>query len=83
MGRLVFHINFVMKVNHCFTSVSQFVKIIILLVTPAPNIHNTDNGIGAKAFVTALTEDHIDNSELGFTFGGKIVLKRLLVEVKQ
>ena len=69
-----------MKVNHCFTSVSQ---IIILLVTPAPNIYNTDNGIGAKTFATALTEDHIGDPQLDFTFGGKIVLKRLLKEVKR
>ena len=36
-----------------------------------------DNGIGAQAFME-MTDADIDNKELGFTFGGKIILKRVL-----
>ena len=39
----------------------------------------TDNGIGALAFAE-LTEKNID--DLGFTFGGKITLKKVLAQVK-
>ena len=36
-----------------------------------------DNCIGAQAFME-MTDEHIDSKELGFTFGGKLVLKRVL-----
>ena len=36
-----------------------------------------DNGIGAQAFL-AMTDKDIDNKELGFTFGGRIILRQVL-----
>lgn len=44
-------------------------------------IYDTDNGIGAKVF-TELTNEDIDDKDLGFSFGGRKVLKRVLVEMK-
>ena len=36
-----------------------------------------DNGIGAQAF-TEMTDTDIDDKELGFTFGGRKILKQVL-----
>ena len=36
-----------------------------------------DNCIGAQAFME-LTDEYIDGKELGFTLGGKLILKRVL-----
>ena len=41
----------------------------------------TDNGIGAQVFAE-LTEKDIDGPDLGFTFGGKKILKKVLALVK-
>lgn len=41
-------------------------------------LHCSDNGIGAKVFVIDITEADIDSQELGFSFGGRRVLKRIL-----
>ena len=40
------------------------------------------NGIAAKVFVTDISEEDINSADLGFTFGGKKVLKRLLKVAK-
>ena len=40
-----------------------------------------DNGIGANIF-TELTNDDINDKDLGFSFGGKKVLKNVLAEIK-
>ena len=40
-----------------------------------------ENGIGAKAF-KYLTSEDIDDKELGISFGGRRVLKRILKTVK-
>ena len=38
----------------------------------------TASGIGAKTFATDFGDSDISSTELGFTFGGKKVLRRLL-----
>jgi hypothetical protein len=38
----------------------------------------TANGIGAMMFATDFGDGDISSTELGFTFGGKKVLRRLL-----
>lgn len=38
----------------------------------------TANGIGARTFATDFRDEDISSAELGFTFGGKKVLRRLL-----
>ena len=43
--------------------------------------NDADNGIGAKVF-TELTNEDIDDEDLGFSFGGRKVLKRILAEIK-
>ena len=40
-------------------------------------IQFADNCIGAQAF-TEMTDEDIDDKELGFSFGGKKILKRVL-----
>ena len=37
----------------------------------------TDNGINAKAFLQ-LSDSHIDSEQFAITFGGKLILKKLL-----
>ena len=43
--------------------------------------NDVDNGIGAKVF-TKLTNEDIDDKDLGFSFGGRKVLKQILAEIK-
>ena len=40
-----------------------------------------DNCIGAKAF-SDLTEEDVDDPSLGFSFGGKKLLKKILARIK-
>ena len=42
------------------------------------NLYSLANGIGAMMFATDFGDDDISSPELGFTFGGKKVLRRLL-----
>lgn len=41
----------------------------------------TDNGINAKAFLQ-LSDSHIDSKQFAITFGGKLILKKLLKALK-
>ena len=41
-------------------------------------INYAENGLGPKMFVNGFGETEIENAELNFTFGGKLVLKRLV-----
>ena len=41
------------------------------------HLNCTDNGIRPKTFAVDITEDDISCPNLGFTFGGKKVLRRL------
>ena len=40
-------------------------------------LHNVDNGINAKAFLE-LTDGAIESDQFMITFGGKLILKKLL-----
>ena len=40
--------------------------------------HCSDNGVGAKIFVRAISEEDIDSDELPFTPEGRKVLKEIL-----
>ena len=40
------------------------------------------NGITAKTFATDITEEDIKSAALGFSFGGKKVLQRVLINIK-
>ena len=45
-------------------------------------MYDTDNGIGAKVFTELTNVDIDDKEDLGFSFGGRKVLKRVLAEIK-
>jgi hypothetical protein len=49
-----------------------------LIYLDCKKIMLTANGIGAMTFATDFRDDDISRTELGFTFGGKKVLRRLL-----
>jgi hypothetical protein len=44
-------------------------------------IFYTDNGINARAF-PQLTDSYIDSEQFAITMGGKLILKKLLKELK-
>ena len=45
------------------------------------NILISDNGIGAKVF-SEMTEEEVNDPSLGFNFGAKKILKRILAGIK-